>query len=337
VLGTVGSVMTVVVMRRLTSGHSTPCMPVYFTALAISDWFLLVIEFPVYWSYFIFRIDFLSVNLMLCKLYLFFMFIISNTSPWFLVAMTYQRLSSVLWPLKIEMQSRKRALVVVSVITASSPVLFFWIPFAMTVVEKDNMTYCSVAANSSLLSVYFYLYFDQTVFQHSLLPFCCLVVSNSLLIWKIRQSARRARMMTGQGQQSNHRQNKTSSLAATVVMISVAFILLTLPWPMYNYAAFLGKGEMSPQKDMSAEAILFLLWYSNAAANFYLYCMTGTKFRRTAKEVLTDAWVKLRGKPLPPYSAEADVGVSFIAHRATLTLHFLFQMTVMRQSQELML
>jgi hypothetical protein len=53
VLGTVGSVMTVVVMRRLTSGHSTPCMPVYFTALAISDFLILVVGLPDLWALYV--------------------------------------------------------------------------------------------------------------------------------------------------------------------------------------------------------------------------------------------------------------------------------------------
>jgi hypothetical protein len=96
VLGTVGSVMTVVVMRRLTSGHSTPCMPVYFTALAVSDWLLLVIGLPEYWKLFYFGTDFLDTDLFYCKLYPFLQKTVSSTSAWYLVAMTCQRVVSVL-------------------------------------------------------------------------------------------------------------------------------------------------------------------------------------------------------------------------------------------------
>jgi hypothetical protein len=132
------------------------------------------------------------------------------------------------------------------------------------------------------------LYLAEKLFMFALIPFCVLVVSNSQLIWKIRQSARRARSMTGAGQQSSARQSKTSSLTVTVVMTSVAFIVLMLPLPMCNFVIPL------TSESMTNGSVLYLMYYSNTAVNFYLYCMTGTKFRRTAREALTEALAKLR-------------------------------------------
>jgi growth hormone secretagogue receptor len=329
VLGTVGSVMTVVVMRRLTSGHSTPCIPVYFTALAISDWLLLVAEFPSYWCIFYLGTDYLLTNLVLCKSYVFLLLVLSSTSAWYLVAMTCQRAISVLWPFKVEMQSRKRAIIVVSVITVLSMILFSWLPIAETVFEYQNITQCGFDPNNTLYSVYMNVHLGQNLVMVSFVPLCVLVVSNSLLIWKIRQSARRARSMIGAGQQSSARQSKTSSLTVTVVMTSVAFIVLMLPLPVYIFVITQANTGLSLEIMMSSLSILYLMWYSNAALHFYLYCLTGTKFRRTAQEALTEALAKLRCRLLMPYSATASYpatppinndALSMVEIRSSLTL-----------------
>ena len=50
--------------------------------------------------------------------------------------------------------------------------------------------------------------------------------------------------------------------------------------------------------------VLNLLWYSNSAFNFYLYCLTGTKFRADARKVLFQIIKPISELPSPSVNAQ---------------------------------
>ncbi|KAL8606322.1 hypothetical protein ACOMHN_024217 [Nucella lapillus] len=94
--GTFGNVMIVVVMRGMRGSQSTACLSVYFTALAVSDQCLLMTSVLWFWIDVVFSWppSFFSYGL-LCKLPKCVWYTCSVTSAWFLVAMTYQRVTRV--------------------------------------------------------------------------------------------------------------------------------------------------------------------------------------------------------------------------------------------------
>ncbi|KAL8576502.1 hypothetical protein ACOMHN_003060 [Nucella lapillus] len=89
-----------------------------------------------------------------------------------------------------------------------------------------------------------------------------------------------------------------------VLTLSCMFLLLTMPvclcllW--YNYV----EDPTNRQPEFMARKNLmygstFLLWYTNSAINFLLYCVTGTKFRNEFLRWVCCGAKGAKGHPAP--------------------------------------
>jgi hypothetical protein len=254
----------------------------------VSDFFILAIGLSDVWTYNVLHVDFKVRSAAFCKLFAFSVFTLAETSAWFLVAMTCQRVTSVLWPLRAASQSTTRAVVVVMCVVVASLLINSWLLAVLTVLPDDDGHVCTIDLNSTSTSTLIWqnVFLWEDLIVSTLLPFVILVFSNALLILKIRQSSKVARGMTWQGQGGTAtRRRSASSLTVTVVITSVAFLVLTLPFPAYTYFRKTSAPVWASQTETTSSA-LQLQWYCNAGVNFYLYCLSGTKFRRTSIEVL---------------------------------------------------
>lgn len=299
VCGTFGNVMTIVVMQTMrAAGQPTACMSVYFTALAVSDQLFLLTGGLYYWASFMFDVNTRSVNDIICKLLIFTGYCASMTSAWVLVAMTTHRTTSVMWPhLTGALSSKRKPLIVVICIVSFMAVLnahelFAYSVSSVTVIPDNNGTQrvCHYASHPDLSL----RYFEYSIFTwvdmmlSSVLPFCLLFINNVLLVRKVFQSVRLARKMAAGGS-SNHassREKKASSITVMVTVTSMAFFLLTLPAiPMdYAYYAFFRTGDSADvARGKLGLSITTGLYYCNSAINFYLYCLSGSRFRKELK------------------------------------------------------
>lgn len=163
------------------------------------------------------------------------------------------------------------------------------------IITYINGTASHCTADFELDSYYVFIikiwpFIDTLVF--SLVPFAILIVSNVVLILKVSDSVRKARVTfaCGQSDQLNSRTKKVSSMTVTLIAVSVTFFLLSAPLSFYFIIAPYtpGYSELSQlYREIRSFSFIFvnLLWYSNSAVNFYLYCLTGSKFRKEAKEL----------------------------------------------------
>ena len=294
---TFGNVMTIVVMRGTrAAGQSSACMPVYFTALAVSDLLALTIGLSRHWAIHMFGFDFRLLSDIACKIHSFLVHVFGQTSCWFLVVMTSQRVASVAWPLKVCLQStRKKALLTVSLVVCMSLLLNSGILFFFSIVRFRTSEVCSIAqtdSNFRYRSVF--VWWDLATL--SVIPFCVISTSNILLVWKVTRSVRAAKNMTETGR-ANTRARKASSLSVTIVITSAAFLVFTLPISAFSLSSYTQKHSVaedihSMAKISFAYAACILLWYCNCSINFYLYCLSGTKFRNEAKDLLMSLLLK---------------------------------------------
>jgi hypothetical protein len=123
----------------------------------------------------------------------------------------------------------------------------------------------------------------------SFLPACFMLVANVVIIVKLAVRAKKRQGMT----------NKSSNDKSTTFMllaVSFAFILLT-PW----YALFNVSDQLNTTSNLKvfplelpAQTTLEIfcscigrhLLYLNSAVNFFLYCVSGSKFREELREML---------------------------------------------------
>ena len=107
-LGTFGNCMTLVILRTMPRGGSSGSMSLLFAALAVSDLVLLYTGLLRQWLYRTFMLDVRELHDVICKIHVFVVYLSRMTSAWFLVAMTMQRVVSVLLPHRVGLLSTRR-------------------------------------------------------------------------------------------------------------------------------------------------------------------------------------------------------------------------------------
>ena len=107
-LGTFGNCMTLVILHTMPRGGSSGSMSLFFAALAVSDLALLYTGLLHEWVNRTVTLDLRALHDVICKVHVFLVYLSTMTSVWFLVAMTIQRVVSVLLPHRVGLLSTRR-------------------------------------------------------------------------------------------------------------------------------------------------------------------------------------------------------------------------------------
>ncbi|KAL8606673.1 hypothetical protein ACOMHN_055348 [Nucella lapillus] len=286
--GIFGNIMIMVIMRRMMSGEST--INFYFTALAAMDLVHLCIGTLPEWIRHVsdFRLN--ATHDVVCKIFTWLYTGSSTISCWYLVCMTVHRAMSVVWPHRVNLMcTRRTVLLLIFGIALFFAVLYshYLIGAVVLYFPNYNGYWCTMnPANES------YMYFIQHIFMYielavyNLLPFLFLAVSNSVLIWKLTASVKTAGKFLGKGdsEQAQAREKAARSVTVTVSVVSIAFLVLTLPSTI-NYILFHFESAGTDLVGYRTTVLIFIaaicetLYQANTAINFYLYCLTGRRFR----------------------------------------------------------
>ena len=268
-------------------------MSVFFLTLAASDLVLIYITCFKSWIRFTFGFDIYTVHDALCKLGLFLIYVSGVLSAWTLVAMTVQRAVCVLFPHRANVLctvGKSKAIVVLMVLFLAA--IHTHLLYGVHVGMQDGLSRCVFDTDYTSFFQEIWTWVDMHIF--SLLPWLCLAVSNSLLVWKLRLSLHEAELSLGSGQADriNDRKKKATSISITLIAVSTTFLLLAFPMSFYQIITFMFLTQGSTRTLRSLRVFYYihqisvLLWYANSCINFYIYCLTGSKFRREAKQIL---------------------------------------------------
>ncbi|KAL8581205.1 hypothetical protein ACOMHN_038306 [Nucella lapillus] len=279
VLGTAGNVMSILIMRSMTGGD---LVALWTGAVKTLSQLAPALAIPGRWDLLYFL--FLPGSL-----------IAGNFGCCIIVLLTLQRAFSVAWPHHIHrLFTRARVFYMIAGAAAFETVVYshHWYCVYFLLATDYNGFQCLTLPSSKYVwfldNVFIYLAMGLT----GVLPFLCLVIGNAVLVFTLILSVRQVntKIATGNSQLSLKRQKEAVSVTVTIVVVSVAFIALI--FPVYIYVAlywFEDQSKMSSQK--RAEVFLFytltsLLTSSNNAINFYLYCLTGRRFRQEFVNIL---------------------------------------------------
>ena len=285
-VGTVSNALAIAVLQRL--GTETSTMPLFFTALAVSDICLLYVGLLPVWLEFQLGYSLTASHTVVCKLDFWAFYSLGWLSAWLLVAMTIQRAASVVWPHKVSSTcTRRQARVSIATIVIFCFLLNSSLLYGLDIHPEFGICYFTDYFVSKLLEALLW----QDLLMSSLLPFSFLLLSNSVLTWKVLQSVRaaRARLHSGQTEQVDARQRKFMSMSVTLIAVSAAFIILTSPIGILSLASII---NISNTDAINNDFVLFLggvgnlLWYTNSTINFFLYILTGSRFRQELKVLL---------------------------------------------------
>ena len=296
--GTFGNVMTVIILRKLRSGWSA--MNVYLTALALSDTAMLYSVALPMWSRKVLDYDIYASHVVVCKLGIWMMVTTATLLAWLLVALTAQRAASVIWPHRVNVIcTRHKSVVTIVVITAACSLLQTHTLYGFDLVKFTNgtterCTFGSADYQRFWVSVWVMV----SLLVYSPLPSMCLVVGNAVPRgWKLTVAIKeaRAKFSSRREDQKDSLEKKASSVTVTIITVSGAFVLITVPLTTHNTFFH---GYASGAIDYFLYDLFFVFGMSNIAWNFYLYCLTGSKFREEFKKIMF-------GCCMPAYSSTA--------------------------------
>ena len=289
--GTFGNVMTVIILRRLRSGWSA--MNVYLTALALSDTAMLYsVDLPM-WARKVLDYDVYVSHVVVCKLGIWVMTSAANLSTWLLVALTAQRAASVVWPHRVSLIcTHQKSVVTIVVITSACGVLQIHTLYGFGLVEFDGgttarCTFGSVSYQQFWISVWVRV----NMFLYSLLPCFFLILCNAILGWKLAAAVKEAKELKFSVRTEDRRNScrkKTSSVTVTIITVSVGFVIITIPFMIYSnlFYGYVSDCSRSREVHFFLYDFFFVIGLSNFAWNFYLYCLTGSRFREEFKKIV---------------------------------------------------
>ena len=208
--------------------------------------------------------------------------------------MTFERFYSIVVPHKaVSFNTVKRAKITVACISIVS--ILYNIPH-LYVTSNAGWEYIPYGKSNEYSFGEFYYWLSAVV--HFVLPFVLLLIMNSVIIHKIRNRfmgvpKTSSVSSVGDSDHGNNSSNKNSELQVfvTLLLVSFAFLILTTPAYLFFFFVLVVNFFKTPQR--FAGYYLFYnvshkLYISNFGINFFLYVISGKKFRTDLRNLFPD-------------------------------------------------
>ena len=289
VCGTLGNIMSfIVLLRRRMRKRS---MYLYLALLAWADTGVLYLSAFKTWLRVTTGFELLHQSAASCKLVMLFLLFCLDLSAWLIVLITAERFAVVWFPFRASyMFSLKRGLILMTVTMILSLTYNLHVLWTIHLVKHSpKHTYCSGLKND---------FFMEQVFNplnlavYSIVPFIIVVCLNAANLYKVVHPFRShspgvdsTMVRHTPGNSPSHQ--KTSSLLMTV---SFAWLVLTCPFALWSLVPHDHTDARHKANTFLAKIICFIFMYLNHSINFFLYCITGRKFRKELTSLIQ--WLK---------------------------------------------
>ena len=214
-----------------------------------------------------------------------------------ILSMTSDRLYSIVMPHKAaSFNTVERAKVIVVIITTFS--ILYNLPhlYLTSHVGWECIPYGN-AHKYPLAELYYWL----SLVVQFVLPFISLLTMNSIIIHKLRNRFKKKSLRdSNQGENSS---NKNSELQVFIMLLLVTFAFLVLSSPGYIFFLFVMIVDFSKTPSLFATYYLFYhvahkMHISNHGINFFLYVISGKKFRTDLRNIFPNLKKRKRCKEL---------------------------------------
>ena len=274
ILGLTGNMLSLIVLLNKSLRNSSHTL--LLCSLAVSDTILLITFLMRSWLLAAFDIDIRTGSSVICKTLLFMMYFGSHLSSWTLGLVALERLVSVAWPLQAFHYCSRRRIVIAWVVMSGLLLLvnghIFWT--ADVISESPKHPVCAFNTRYYQFAYEIYPWIDMSVMT---LTFVVLLICNSVIIIILNKARRkRNNNMTSNG--NHHHSDHVTDVTMMLTTVSLFYLLTTTPFMIH----LLGLGvDMSPKLDALVSTTLQILFCTNYSVNFFLYVLSGSRFRQT--------------------------------------------------------
>ncbi len=241
---------------------------VYMSIIAVNDNFFLLLALHAWYKV---QIDPWHLTKWLCKIKSHLVHASGTFGAYQIVLMTLDKFIAIKFPHKAK-----------SICTAKRAKILSFCNFVFVIIYYlPNLSFTQIIGNTTQCSRYVtegwyvtgYLYLSSII--NPLVPVISLFAMNIIII---RVVVKRTEIRTTKSKSNSERQ-----ITIMLILVSVMFVVLLLPFEIRdNY--YLYAGKPTNPKDFATFVFLFLFTFElfnlNYGINFFLYLISGTKFRR---------------------------------------------------------
>ena len=278
VTGTIGHILTVIVMNRRV--FSQLSVSIYLQVLALSDLCLLWMTDPFFdWVHSVSGVSIPTYNGVVCRIQIWLQLSLPWISSWLIVAVSIERVIAVHWPHQAKVLcTRQRALCVSLGIVFMFCAVNSHVITTVDIVTFDTVQYCT------WIDQFVHIILGTlAILLYSVLPILLIVTCNILLIRNLNRHKRSTSMDSLSSQSSMMRNQRNNNVVRMLIVNSFAFIVLTLPINVLVTVNLSSNINIPLPVLLTANTMAL----TNHACNFVLYTLSGSIFREELQRMCT--------------------------------------------------
>ena len=208
-------------------------------------------------------------------------------STYLLITTTFERLCSIIWPLKaasFNTVKRARIIIVCNFVTCFT----YCIPFLFITGNRGKNCISNKFASVTVIGEVYYWLTQIFIF---IIPFTSLLTMNSIIIYTLRKRSK-LNISDSQGQsegQTLKSKHFEKQILTMLLLVTFTYLIFNVSMRALNfYRTFFYTGN-TPSYHANFH-LTFLVglqaFYTNHAINFFLYVLSGRKFRTDLRNLL---------------------------------------------------
>ena len=287
-VGTVGNILTILVLGKKRNRDTS--VAVILLVLSVSDLIILFTGYFTQWLNLMWSIRIREIHDVTCKLHVFLTYVSLHISSWMLVLVTCERAFSVICPHRAKtVCDRRNTIIFIAITTAALLILDGH--FLVGLGVQDETGFCGFVSDEYkdfITTAWTWIDFFVTF----AVPVVFIIVGNTLIITFMKKNERkRSEMIVSMSRsmtRSISNSDQKSFMTHILILLSVIFIICTGPSSIINvmlsYLLMAGD-EYQDRVLLFVREMAFLFSGLNATLNFFLYILSGSKFRADVKSL----------------------------------------------------
>ena len=279
-IGVVGNTLSFFVMMKPNNRKVSTC--IYMAAISINDNILMCMCSH---EYLVSSLQIHKWNLIECKFLAFAALFAVQNCTYLTLAMTVDKYIAIKWPHRAATYSTPRIAKMIAFGLYTS-VFIYNIPhfFLSSIIGDQCVGY---AIQSQITSIYSWFSFVI----NAVIPFTLLSYMNFVIVKTVRDSRKSFRdndRTTGMNARQKTMKNAENQLTIMLLLVTTLFLILLFP-AYFRFIYIVVAKRDTPRfyaRLLLVGQVTGKLYPTNSGINFFLYCLSGKKFRNDLKEIL---------------------------------------------------
>ena len=296
-IGLVGNTLSFLVMIKPNNKKMSTC--IYMAAISITDNLMMCMCFH---DYLVSVVKIHKWSSIECRFSGFVALFALQNCTFQILAMTLDKYIAIKWPHRAATYSTPRRAKII-VIALYMFVFIYNIPHFF--LSSVSFGHClNFGIPSIIKSVYSWFSFVL----NAVIPFTMLIHMNYVIVKVVRKSRK---SFEDQAMETRQKTMKSAENQLTIMLLLVTTLFLILLCPTYFRFIYLVFARRDTPLDYAKSMLIFQitakLYITNSGINFFLYCLSGKKFRDDLKETISCSGISHPSLPLRKDGALSNV------------------------------